>query len=208
MSSNPPTATKPAPRRGGGSPTTGFSGGSGTRRGDIVFGWLVRGSAGFLLLLMGAIAAFLVFRAVGALHTNHANVLTYTGNWDPDGQSTGADGGPGPSKFGIGTLAWGTLVTSLFAILFAAPVAVGVALFITQYAPRKLAQLLGYIVDLLAAVPSIVYGLWGFLFLVPHMTGVSKFVSGVLGWIPMFESNGTFGRSVFTAAAGLAIIVL
>ena len=202
-----PTATKPAPRRGD-SPS-GLTGGSGTRRGDAVFGGLVRASAWFLLLLMGAIAAFLVFRASGALGKNHANVLTYTGNWDPDGQGNPKpDGSPGPAMFGIGTLAWGTLVTSLFAIVFAAPIAIGVALFITQYAPRKLAQILGYIVDLLAAVPSIVYGLWGFLFLVPHMTGASKFVSSVLGWIPFFESNNTFGRSVFTAGVVLAIMIL
>src|SRR5437879_11549277 len=93
-----PTATKPAPRRG----TTGPSDftGSGTRRGDAVFGGLVRASAWFLLLLMGAIAAFLVFRATGALSANHANVLTYTGNWDPDGQGNPKpDGSPGPAMF-------------------------------------------------------------------------------------------------------------
>jgi phosphate ABC transporter permease subunit PstA/phosphate ABC transporter permease protein PstC len=203
-----PTATKPAPRRGGTSPS-GLVGGSGTRRGDAVFGGLVSASAWFLLLLMGAIAAFLVFRAVGALGANHANVVTYTGTWDPDGQGhPKADGSPGPAMFGIGTLAWGTLITSLFAILFAGPVAVGVALFITQYAPRRLAQLLGLLVDLLAAVPSIVYGLWGFLFLVPHMTGASEFVSRFLGWIPFFESNGAFGRSVFSAGVVLAIMIL
>jgi phosphate transport system permease protein len=208
MSGPTPTATRPAPRRGTPSPSE-LSGGSGTRRGDAVFGGLVRASAWFLLLLMAAIAAFLLFRATGALSANHANVLTYTGNWDPDGQGNPKpDGSPGPPMFGIGTLAWGTLVTSLFAILFAGPVAVGVALFITQYAPRKLAQVLGYLVDLLAAVPSIVYGLWGFLFLVPHMTGASKLVSDVLGWIPFFESNGTFGRSVFTAGVVLAIMIL
>jgi phosphate transport system permease protein len=174
----------------------------------MVFGGLVRGSAWFLLGLMALIAGFLVFRAIGALHANHANVLTYTGTWDPDGQSTGPGGGPGPAMFGLGTLAWGTLVTSGFGILIAGPVAVGTALFITQYAPRRLAQILGYVVDLLAAVPSIVYGLWGILFLVPHMTGPSQFISDILGWIPMFSSNGTFGRSVFTAGVVLAIMIL
>jgi phosphate ABC transporter permease protein PstC/phosphate ABC transporter permease subunit PstA len=203
MSGNTPTATKP-PRRDN---PSGLAGGSGARRGDAVFGGVVRGAAAFLLILMAAIALFLVVRAWGALTANHANVLTYQG-WDPDGGSTGPGGAPGPAKFGIGVLAWGTLITSLFAILFAAPVAIGVSLFITQYAPRRLAQALGYLVDLLAAVPSVVYGLWGLLFLVPHMTGPSKFVNSILGWIPIFDSNGTFGRSVFTAGVVLAIMIL
>ena len=195
MSGITPTATRPTPRPGDSG--TGVLD-SGTRRGDAVFSGAVRGAAFFLLILMGAIATFLVYRAVGALRANTANVLTYTGQWAPDDS---------PPKFGIGAAAWGTLVTSTLAIIMAAPVAIGVALFITQYAPRKLAQVLGYIVDLLAAVPSIVYGLWGILFLVPHMQGPSQFISNILGWIPMF-SSGVFGRSVFTAAVILAIMVL
>ncbi|MEY9926075.1 phosphate transport system permease protein [Catenulispora sp. GP43] len=195
MSGIAPTATRPTPRPGG-------SGGgvldSGTRRSDAVFSGVVRGAAFFLLLLMAAIATFLVYRASSALSANTANVLTYTGQWAPDDS---------PPKFGIGAAAWGTLVTSTIAIVIAAPVAVGVSLFITQYAPRRLAQVLGYIVDLLAAVPSIVYGLWGILFLVPHMQGPSQFVSDILGWIPMF-SSGVFGRSVFTAGVILAIMIL
>ena len=196
MSGIAPTATRPTPRPGRGQAAGSLD--SGTRRGDAVFSGAVRGAAIFLLLLMMAIAGFLIFRAAGALSSNKANVLTYTGQWLPD------DDVP---KFGIGAAAWGTLVTSTIAIVLAAPVAVGVALFITQYAPRRLAQVLGYVVDLLAAVPSIVYGLWGILFLVPHMTGASQVVSDVLGWIPMF-SSGVFGRSVFTAGVILAIMIL
>ncbi|NUR94089.1 MAG: phosphate ABC transporter permease subunit PstC, partial [Kribbellaceae bacterium] len=195
MSGIAPTATRPTPR-GGGSPAKTLD--SGTRRGDAVFSGAVRGAAILLLILMGAIAAFLIYRAQDALSANTANVLTYTGSWAPDDS---------PPKFGIGALAWGTLVTSLIAIVFAAPIAVGVALFITQYAPRRLAQALGYIVDLLAAVPSIIYGLWGILFLVPHMQGASQVVSDLLGWLPPFES-GVFGRSVFTAGVILAIMIL
>ncbi|ACU77085.1 phosphate ABC transporter, inner membrane subunit PstC [Catenulispora acidiphila DSM 44928] len=195
MSGIAPTATRPTPRRGGSDAGTLNSG---TRRGDAVFSGTVRGAAIFLLALMAAIATFLVWRATDALSVNKANVLTYTGQWAPD---------DAPPKFGIGAAAWGTLVTSTIAIVIAAPVAIGVSLFITQYAPRRLAQVLGYIVDLLAAVPSIVYGLWGILFLVPHMQGASQFVSDVLGWIPMF-SSGIFGRSVFTAGVILAIMIL
>jgi phosphate ABC transporter permease subunit PstA/phosphate ABC transporter permease protein PstC len=194
MSGIAPTAPRPTPRRGGSEATLN----SGTRRGDAVFSGTVRAAAIFLLALMAAIATFLIWRATNALSVNTANVVTYTGQWAPD---------DAPPKFGIGAAAWGTLVTSTIAIVIAAPVAIGVSLFITQYAPRRLAQLLGYIVDLLAAVPSIVYGLWGILFLVPHMQGASQFVSDVLGWIPMF-SSGIFGRSVFTAGVILAIMIL
>ena len=195
MSGIAPTATRPTPRRGG---SDADSLNSGTRRGDAVFSGAVRAAAIFLLALMAAIATFLVWRAANALSVNTANVVTYTGQWAPD---------DAPPKFGIGAAAWGTLVTSTIAIVIAAPVAIGVSLFITQYAPRRLAQVLGYIVDLLAAVPSIVYGLWGILFLVPHMQGTSRFVSDILGWIPMF-SSGVFGRSVFTAGVILAIMIL
>jgi phosphate transport system permease protein len=195
MSGIAPTATRPTPRGGGGAAPALDSG---TRRGDAVFSGAVRGAAILLLILMGAIAAFLVYRAADALSANTANVVAYTGQWAPDDS---------PPKFGIGTLAWGTLVTSLIAIAIAAPVAVGVALFITQYAPRRLAQVLGAVVDMLAAVPSIIYGLWGILFLVPHMQGASQAVSDVLGWLPPFES-GIFGRSVFTAGVILSIMIL
>jgi len=150
MSGIASTATRPTPRPGGGGSAQPLT--SGARRGDLVFSGAVRAAAIFLLLLMGAIAGFLIYRASSALSDNTANVLTYTGTWAPDDT---------PPKFGIGALAWGTLVTSLIAIVIAAPVAVGVALFITQYAPRRLSQVLGYIIDLLAAVPSIIYGLWG-----------------------------------------------
>nr|WP_228563705.1 phosphate ABC transporter permease subunit PstC [Catenulispora rubra] len=195
MSGIAPTATRPTPRRGG---SDANSLNSGTRRGDAVFSGTVRAAAIFLLLLMAAIAIFLIWRATNALSVNKANVLTYTGQWAPDDS---------PPKFGIGAAAWGTLVTSTIAIAIAAPVAIGVSLFITQYAPRRLAQALGFIIDMLAAVPSIVYGLWGILFLVPHMQGTSRFVSDILGWIPMF-SSGIFGRSVFTAGVILAIMIL
>jgi len=93
-------------------------------------------------------------------------------------------------------------------VLIGAPIAIAVALFITHYAPRALGTVFGYIIDLLAAVPSVVYGLWGLLVLDNHMAGVSKLISDVLGWIPMFKTNGTYGSSIFTAGVVLAIMIL
>nr|WP_329530943.1 phosphate ABC transporter permease subunit PstC [Streptomyces sp. NBC_01450] len=171
----------------------------GAQRGDAAFRGTAVGAAVFLLALMGAIAAFLVTQALHAITADHVNFLTAF-EWSPDED---------PSVWGVALVAWGTLVTSLFGLVIGAPVAIGAALFITQYAPRRLAQVLGYIVDLLAAVPSVVYGLWGIIFLVPHMGGVSKLVDDVLGWIPILSYDGSPApRSVFAAGIVLAIMIL
>lgn len=189
-----PSAPRRGARRG---PAAGLTGSS--RRGDGVFAGISRGSAVFLLLLMGAIAAFLVTQALHAINADSVNFLTAF-EWNPDDD---------PSVWGVALVAWGTLITSLFALVIGGPVAVGAALFISQYAPRRLAQTLGYVVDLLAAVPSVVYGLWGIIFLVPHMGGVSQVVSDVLGWIPIFHYDGSPSpRSVFAAGIVLAIMIL
>jgi phosphate ABC transporter permease protein PstC len=171
--------------------------------GDRLFGGSARGAAVFILILMAAIAGFLIFQAVEAIGKDKVDFVT-SFTWDPDGNST-ANGQP---EFGIAAIAWGTLITSVIGVLLGAPVAIGVALFITQYAPRRLGAVFGYIVDLLAAVPSVVYGLWGLLVLDTHMAGVSKIIQDVLGWIPMFKSDGTYGSSIFTAGVVLAIMIL
>ena len=171
--------------------------------GDRLFGGSARGAAVFILILMAAIAGFLIFQAVEAISKDQVNFFT-SFTWDPDGNST-PNGQP---EFGIAAIAWGTLVTSVIGVLIGAPVAIGVALFITQYLPRKIGSVFGYIVDLLAAVPSVVYGLWGLLVLDQHMAGVSKLIEDVLGWIPMFKTDGTYGSSLFTAGVVLAIMIL
>ena len=92
----------------------------------------------------------------------------------------------------------------------AVPIAVGIALFISHYAPRRLAAPLGYLIDLLAAVPSIVYGLWGALFLVPHMQGLNLWMDHYLGWTVVFSQSapGSSARSLFTVGILLAIMIL
>ncbi|HEY3869811.1 MAG TPA: phosphate ABC transporter permease subunit PstC [Actinocrinis sp.] len=192
---NGPTRRPKRSKHGGAAGLTGHS-----RRGDVTFAGISYGAAIFLLVLMIMVALFLVTKAVGAIGADKVNWLTSFA-WDPDGS---------PSEWGVALIAWGTLITSLFALLLGAPIAVGTALFISQYAPRRLSQLLGYIVDLLAAVPSVVYGLWGIIFLVPHMTGVSKFFGTVLGsWIPIFKYHDAPNpRSIFAAGIVLAIMIL
>jgi phosphate transport system permease protein len=152
--------------------------------------------------LLGAIAVFLVVKAVPSLRANQGSfwtTKTFTAQ-------------VGNTNFGIAALLFGTVLTSALALVMAVPVALGVALYITQYAPRRLATLLGYVTDLLAAVPSVVYGLWGVYLLLPHLVGVQEFLSKWLGWIPLFadpnDEATVFSKSVFGASVVLAIMIL
>jgi phosphate transport system permease protein len=176
---------------------------------DRIFGVVVILAGYLVLAVLAAIAVFLVVKAVPALNKNLANFFTYK-NWTPDGTvpaKNGLDDIAHP-QFGIGALAFGTVFTSFLALIMAVPVAIGVALFIAYYAPRRLAQGLGYIVDLLAAVPSVVYGLWGLIFLVPHLIPLSEWLARYFGWIPILNTSGGFGKSVFAAALVLAVMIL
>ena len=177
------------------------AGGSGRVKehlGDRLSRWLARGAAVLVLLTLVAIALFLLQRAIPAIAKDGSNFLT-TSDWYPDSS---------PSTFGIAALVYGTLTTSVLAVLMSVPVAVGVALSITQYVPRRLARPIAYVVDLLAAVPSVVYGLWGLIFLVPRIMPLSKWLSDYFGWVPFFKSDGIFGKSIFTAGVVLAIMIL
>ncbi|MFI9721257.1 phosphate ABC transporter permease subunit PstC [Streptomyces sp. NPDC052396] len=169
-----------------------------SRIGDRIFLGLSRGSGVLLLVIMAAIAAFLTVRAASAISKDHGNFLT-TFEWHANDTTP---------VFGIAVLAFGTVVSSLIAMLIAVPVAIGIALFITHYAPRKLAAPLSYVIDLLAAVPSIVYGLWGALFLVPHLTGLYTWLNDWFGWTGVLSYNGGAARSLLTIGILLAIMIL
>jgi phosphate transport system permease protein len=208
LGSMPPVGTDPAAGAregghtdagttvGGALPRTG--GRSGERAGDRVFANLSRGAGVLLLAIIAAIGVFLVVRAIPALRDNQGHFLT-TRDWKPN------DTKP---VFGIAALAFGTLLSSLLALAMAFPVAIGVALFISHYAPRRLATPLGYVVDLLAAVPSVVYGLWGIYYLNPKVVDTSKFLGDHVGWFPLFGNDGIYGRSIFLASIVLAVMIL
>lgn len=168
------------------------------RAGDKIFLGLSRGSGIALLVIMAAIAAFLAYRAAIAISKDEANFLTAF-EW-----STGST----PMRFGIAVLAYGTVVSSIIAMVIAVPIAVGIALFISHYAPRRLAAPVAYVIDLLAAVPSIVYGLWGALFLVPHLTDLYTWLDKYLGWTKILSYQGGAARSLFTVGILLAIMIL
>jgi len=201
MSEGPTLGTATTPSIGGSAPVSGEISGAAVRRGDRVFRSLSIAAGATVLLIMAAIAAFLIFRSVPALRANTANFFTFQ-QWLPD---------ENPVQFGIAALLFHTLMTGLLAMIIAVPVSIGVALYITYYAPRRVSHTLGYFVDLLAAVPSIVYGLWGFAFLAPNLTGLTLWLDKWFGWIPLFDyqlDNRPNNLTIFTAGIILAIMIL
>jgi phosphate transport system permease protein len=169
-----------------------------TRPGDRIFLGLSRGSGIFLLVIMAAIAVFLAYRASLAIGKDDGNFLT-TFEWNTNIQ---------PPVFGIAVLAFGTIVSSVIAMVLAVPIAVAIALFITHYAPRRMSGAIAYVIDLLAAVPSIVYGLWGALILVPHMTGLFGWLNDYFSWTGLFSWDEGAPRSMLTVGILLAIMIL
>ncbi|RYI97429.1 MAG: phosphate ABC transporter permease subunit PstC, partial [Actinomycetales bacterium] len=109
----------------------------------------------------------------------------------------------------VGPLVFGTLLAAVIAMIIAVPVAIGVALFISHYAPRRLGATFGYIIDLLAAVPSVVYGAWGIAFLAGQMVPIYQWLEDNLGFIPLFAGPASAtGRTIFTVAIVLALMIL
>ena len=166
------------------------------------FRGITMAAAALVLVLLAAIAIFLVAKAIPSLGKDQKNFFS-TKVWSPD-----AD----PPLFGIAVLAFGTVLSSIIALVIAIPVALGVAIFVVEYAPRRLATWLGYLIDMLATVPSVVYGLWGLIFLVPHIRGFQHFLATNFGWIPLFSDpnnrTSVASRSIFVASVVLAIMVL
>ncbi|MEU2496193.1 phosphate ABC transporter permease subunit PstC [Streptomyces sp. NPDC007883] len=193
MASTTPTETPPAP------PAASRRAASTGRVGDKVFLGLSRGSGILLLAIMASIAVFLGYRAALAISEDEGNFLT-TFDWNPAGD---------PPVFGIAVLLFGTVLSSIIAMAIAVPIAVGIALFISHYAPRRVAAPLAYVVDLLAAVPSIIYGIWGALFLVPYLEGLNLWLDEYLGWTYLFDKTEVgVARSLFTVGILLAIMIL
>ena len=173
--------------------------GTSVRLGDRIFRNLTRGAGIFVLVLMAAIGAFLVWKAIPAFQNNSGNFFT-TQEWFPDAK---------PPVFGIAALAFGTAISSIMAMVIALPIAIGTALFIAYYANRRMATSLGFVIDVLAAVPSIIYGLWGLEVLMRHMDGITRWLNDYLGFIPLFRNDiGIYTKSIFIASVVLAIMIL
>src|SRR5437588_1156501 len=115
----------------------------------------------------------------------------------------------GHELYGAGSFLFGTIVTSVLALLIATPIAIGIALFLTELAPRAIRAPVTALVETLAAVPSVLVGLWGILVLGPALRShFEPLLHSALGWIPLFGSPSSSGASVFTAIVVLAIMIL
>jgi len=162
------------------------------RLGDRIFAGGAKGAGLLILLILAGVAAFLLIEALPALTAPAEDI----------------PGGDGLLSF-VAPLLFGTLLASVIALVVATPLAIAIALFITHYAPRRLAQGLGYVMDLLAAIPSIVYGFWGIYWLAPNLVPMYQWLEDNLGFLPFFAGPASStGRTMLTAGLVLAIMIL
>nr|WP_252444089.1 phosphate ABC transporter permease subunit PstC [Pseudonocardia humida] len=157
-----------------------------------MFAGSATGAGILILVVLAGVAAFLLIEAAPAFVAPAADI----------------PGGNGIVAY-IWPLVFGTLLAAVIALLIATPLAVCVALFITHFAPRRIAQPLGYLIDLLAAVPSIVYGLWGVAVLAPASVELMTWLQDYLGWIPLFAGPvSATGRTMLVVGVTLAVMIL
>jgi phosphate transport system permease protein len=189
-------AGAPAPRKGGREPRVRST----MRAGDRVFLGFSTGSAVFIMVILAGVAIFLIIKALPAIFANWTTnsqlhegpTLAFDSFWSY-----------------VGPLLWGTLWVSAIAIVIAAPVSIGIALFISHYSPRRLAGALGSLVDLLAAVPSVVFGLWGIIVIRPFLRPLGDFLNQYFGWIPLFAGQpSTTGSTILAGSVVLAVMIL
>ena len=145
---------------------------------DRAFHGVARTGGVVVLVLLGLVGTFLFYRASQALHKAGFSFLT-TQSWNPNG------GG-----FGIAAVIVGTILIAVVAVVVAAPLALGTALYVSEYAPRSIRRFLISVVDLMAAVPSVVFGLWGAFLVQWHIVSVSRWIHDWFGWIPLFRVQG------------------
>jgi phosphate transport system permease protein len=170
----------------------------GSSTGDRVYSWTTKGFAIVVPILLGLIAVEVFSAGWPALSKFGIGFFTQS-VWDPVA-----------GRFGAAAAIYGTIVSSLFALVIATPLAVGVAIFLSEFAPRVVRQPVAFLVDLLAAIPSVVYGLWGILVLVPFLREyVMPFLRDTLhfGSLPFF-SGPAYGPSMLAAGCILAIMIL
>jgi phosphate transport system permease protein len=167
------------------------------RLGDLIFSRTALFAGLMIIVALSAVTLFLIVRSVPAFSATNQDASILTGNfWTY-----------------VGPLVFGTVWVSALALLIGAPLSVGIALFISHYAPRLLSSVLGYVVDLLAAVPSVVFGLWGIGVVAPAIQPVYGWLNESLGHLPVLSSffggtaSGT-GRTILTAAIVLAVMIL
>ncbi len=172
------------------------------RRGDRLFKSVAAVAGSTITIAIGLIGVFLLVHAVPSLRANHANFFT-SAQFDTHDSKNLA--------FGIRDLFIVTVLSSLCAMALAVPVAIGIAVFLTQYAPARLSRPFAALVDLLAAVPSIVFGLWGIFVLAPQLEPIESSLNHYLGWLFLFKAGNVSlagAGNIFTAGVVLAVMVL
>lgn len=167
-----------------------------TRRpGDTIFHALSVGSATLIFVTLALVGTFLVVQSLPAIR-------------DSAELNPGVEGAVSLIDF-TAPLVFGTVLAALLAIIIAVPISIGISLFISHYAPRRFAQPLGFMIDLLAAVPSVVFGLWGAVWLVPRLGPVFLWLNENMGWFPLFAGNPTMPmRNIASAAIVLAVMIV
>jgi phosphate transport system permease protein len=162
------------------------------RLGDRVFAGASTSAAVTLLAVLAGVAVFLTVEGVPGILAS------------PDEVKSGESFLPY-----VGPLVFGTLLAAVLALAIAVPVSVGVALYISHYAPRRLAAVMGYLIDLLAAVPSVVYGLWGIGFLAGTLVPAYGWLDDHAGFLPFFAGPASAtGRTILTVGIVLAVMIL
>ncbi len=160
--------------------------------GDKIFSGATLAAGCLILAVLFSVAVFLLIQALPVAGADSEEIT----------------GGAGFGTY-IFPIVIGTVIAAAIALIIATPLGIGVALFISHFAPRRLAQGLGYVIDLLAAIPSVVYGAWGYAVLAPQLAKAYGWLAENLGWIPIFEGPASqTGRTMLTAGIVLAVMVL
>lgn len=173
---------------------------------DRVFAYLAQGTGVFVIILITAIGISLIIDAIPSLVANHANFI-FSSQWNVNASNFDDD----TVNFGIWELFRATMLSSFFALAIATPIAIGIAVFLVEYAPRRISRPMAAVIDLLAAVPSIIFGLWGIYILAPAIAPFAEWVNSTFGWFFLFSTGKTSvsgGGTIFTAGIVLAIMML
>jgi phosphate transport system permease protein len=175
--------------------------GKGTGRlGEPIFKGIAITAGATIVAAIALMGLFLLIRAYPSVLADKASFLT-SSEFDVNDETN--------MRFGIIDLLQVTVLSSVFALVLAVPFAIGIAAFLTHYAPRRFARPFAILIDLLAAVPSIVFGLWGFMVLAPKMAPFYKWLNENFGWLFLFaKGNVTTPANIFTAGIVLAIMIL
>jgi phosphate transport system permease protein len=170
---------------------------------DKVFRGVILAGALFSLIVLALISGFLLYRGFEVFKDFGFSFFT-SSKWD-----AASDDGLIPASYGVAAMLVGSVVVATIAVIVAVPFATSVALFLEYYAPQRIKSVLVSILDLIASIPSVIWGIWGYTILMPHAAGWSKSLNHWLGWFPLFKVPAPiFERSPFIAGLLLAMMIL